>query len=111
MQNKGKSVPHLQDVQKCKRPAGNCLPKHGSFIHDSPKSERAHHTVLGPPHRGLQLTNKKNLLIVARRMTLENIVLTKTFQTQEYISHDPFKRNSEQEKLIDDGKKIRTVVV
>lgn len=80
-------------------------PVRDSFIHDSPKPETAHHTVVCPSHGGLLLTNiKKPLVVATARIILKNIMLTNTLQIQKStycMIH--LGEILEQEKLIDGG--------
>ena len=105
--NKRQSVPHSQDVKKCKRSMGNCLPIQGSFIHDGPKPE----TVQWPIQRRTDVftwwtsthqetgscNNKDDS---QKRYSDQNIS-----DTKEDILYNLFKWNSRTGKLIDSGKK------
>lgn len=103
-------MPHSQDVGNVSNPWGNCLPVHGGFNYDSPKVEMAQGQSRGKDicsRSGLLFTNEKKLLIIAiTRITLKNIMLTETHQTQK-STYDMIHLNEilEQEKLIVGGKK------
>lgn len=102
-------MPHSQDVGNVSNPWGNCLPVHGGFNYDSPKVEMAQGQSRGKDicsRSGLLFTNEKKLLIIAiTRITLKNIMLTETHQTQK-STYDMIHLNEilEQEKLIVGGK-------